>query len=99
MWQLQVTAKKLAGQSRLVTVQIVQRIAIKCGIGVLPIGGQVAIYNGYDLPLPFGISFLYSHIEQDQSITNLKVGYGGPANTKIDFLSFDTSALKPTLHN
>ena len=27
---------------------------------VLPIGGQVAIYNGYDLPLPFGISFVYS---------------------------------------
>lgn len=61
---------------------------------VLPIGGQVAIYNGYDLPLPFGISFLYSHIEQDQSITNLKVGYGGPANTKIDFLSFDTFRSK-----
>ena len=56
---------------------------------ILPIGGQVAIYNGYDLPFPFGISFLYSHIEQDQTISNMKVGYGGPANVKIDFLSFD----------
>lgn len=56
---------------------------------LLPIGGQVAIYNGYDLPLPIGVSFLYSYIEQDQSVDNLKVGYGGPANTNIDFLSFD----------
>lgn len=56
---------------------------------ILPIGGQVAIYNGYDLPLPLGISFLYSNVEQDQTISNLKVGYGGPANTNIDFLSFD----------
>ncbi|WP_141705948.1 outer membrane beta-barrel protein [Vibrio rumoiensis] len=56
---------------------------------VLPFGGQLAIYNGYDLPLPFGVSFLFSHIEQDQSISNLKVGYGGSANTNIDFLSFD----------
>lgn len=61
---------------------------------LLPIGGQVAIYNGYDLPLPLGISFLYSHIEQDQTITNMKAGYGGPANTKIDFLSFDKFRTK-----
>lgn len=56
---------------------------------ILPIGGQVAIYNGYDLPLPFGVSFLYSYIEQDQTISDMKVGYGGPANIDIDFLSFD----------
>ena len=56
---------------------------------ILPIGGQVAIYNGYDLPLPFGVSFLYSYIEQDQTISNMKVGYGGPANIDINFLSFD----------
>ncbi|MCF7353516.1 outer membrane beta-barrel protein [Vibrio sp. CK2-1] len=61
---------------------------------ILPIGGQVAIYNGYDLPLPFGISFLYSHIEQDQTISNMKVGYGGPANVDIDFLSFDNFRSK-----
>lgn len=56
---------------------------------ILPIGGQVAIYNGYDLPLPFGVSFLFAHVSQDQTISDMKAGYGGPANTNIDFLSFD----------
>lgn len=44
---------------------------------ILPFGGQTAIYNGYDLPLPFGISFLYSHVKQQQNISNMKVGYNG----------------------
>ncbi|SJN30003.1 hypothetical protein FM109_09460 [Vibrio casei] len=61
---------------------------------VLPLGAQVAIYNGYDLPLPFGISFLFAHVEQDQLLSNMKVGYGGPANTKIDFISFDKFRTK-----
>lgn len=56
---------------------------------VLPLGGQVAIYNGYDLPLPFGVSFLFSHVAQDQLLSDMKIGYGGPANVDIDFLSFD----------
>lgn len=44
---------------------------------VLPFGGQTAIYNGYNLPLPFGISFLYSRVQQHQNISNVKVGYNG----------------------
>ncbi|WP_105902817.1 hypothetical protein [Vibrio gangliei] len=61
---------------------------------ILPIGGEVAIINGYDLPLPFGVSFLYSYIAQDQEISNMKVGYGGEPNINIDFFSFDRFRTK-----
>ncbi|MGO2507381.1 MAG: autotransporter outer membrane beta-barrel domain-containing protein [Vibrio hibernica] len=42
---------------------------------VLPFGSQQAIVNGYDLPLPFGISFIYTRVQQEQLISNVKVGY------------------------
>ncbi|MFV0574589.1 MAG: hypothetical protein ACK5NC_04135 [Vibrio sp.] len=41
---------------------------------ILPFGGQQAVYNGYDLPLPFGISFLYSQVRQHQKISDIRVG-------------------------
>ena len=68
---------------------------------VLPFGGQTAIYNGYNLPLPFGISLLYSHVKQHQNISNMKVGYNGNSsvgnnqiNTHISPQNIDPSLFR-----
>ncbi|MBD1574660.1 hypothetical protein HC725_15485 [Vibrio sp. S17_S38] len=68
---------------------------------VLPFGGQTAIYNGYNLPLPFGISLLYSHVKQHQNISNMKVGYNGSSsvgnnqiNTHISPQNIDPSLFR-----
>ncbi|MGO2343646.1 hypothetical protein [Vibrio litoralis] len=60
---------------------------------VLPFGGQQAIYNGYDLPLPFGISFLYTQVQQHQNISNIQVG----ANSLGGNLSIPMSDIHPDL--
>lgn len=61
---------------------------------VLPFGGQQAIYNGYDLPLPFGVSFLFTKVQQHQDISDIRVG----ANSlgKGDF-SIPMSDISPDL--
>ncbi|WP_089138781.1 hypothetical protein [Vibrio rumoiensis] len=60
---------------------------------VLPFGGQQVIYNGYDLPLPFGISFLYTQVKQHQDISNIRVG----ANSLGGRLSIPMSDINPDL--
>ncbi len=60
---------------------------------VLPFGGQQAIYNGYDLPLPFGLSFIYTKVQQHQDISDIRVG----ANSFLGQLSVPMTDIDPEL--
>ncbi|QFI37972.1 hypothetical protein FR932_08965 [Moritella marina ATCC 15381] len=57
----------------------------------LPFFAEDVIMNGYDLPLPFGISIIYANVQQDMTLTDLSVGYGGGPKYDIDFVSFDNT--------
>jgi hypothetical protein len=57
----------------------------------LPFYAEDVIMNGYDLPLPFGISIIYANVQQDMTLTHLSVGYGGGQKYDIDFVSFDNT--------
>lgn len=50
---------------------------------VLPFGSQQAIVNGYDLPLPFGVSFMYTRVQQEQLISNVNVGYNARPDGRL----------------
>lgn len=57
---------------------------------VLPFFAQDVIMNGYDLPLPFGISLIYAKVQQDMRLTDLSLGFNGSEKVDIEFISFDT---------
>jgi hypothetical protein len=54
----------------------------------LPIWGEQARQRGFDLPLPFGIGFNYTYMDQGIRIRNLKVGVGNP-NIEVEGLDFN----------
>jgi len=58
---------------------------------VLPFFAEEVVMNGYDLPLPFGISFIYANVQQDMTLTDLSVGFRGSEKVDIDFVSFDNT--------
>lgn len=43
----------------------------------LPLMADEARKRGYDLPLPFGVSAIYNHIERDININDLSIGLNG----------------------
>lgn len=55
----------------------------------LPFLGQKVIDEGYDLPLPFGVSVIYSDVFQYMTIEDLEVGFDGSDKRPIDFVSFN----------
>ena len=57
----------------------------------LPFFAEEVVMNGYDLPLPFGISFIYANVQQDMTLTDLSVGFHGSDKVDIDFVSFDNT--------
>lgn len=54
----------------------------------LPFLAQKVIDKGYDLPLPYGIGFTYASVEQEQILTDLKVGINGNPIRQADFVDF-----------
>ena len=54
----------------------------------VPIWGEQARQRGYDLPLPFGMGFNYTYMDQGIRIRNLKIGIGDP-NIAVEGLDFD----------
>lgn len=54
-----------------------------------PIWGEEARKQGYELPLPWGLSFNYSYIKQDFDITQFKLGLGGQPPSSVQLLQFD----------
>ena len=54
----------------------------------LPLWGEQARQRGFELPLPFGIGFNYTYMDQGIRIRNLKVGVGNP-NIEVEGLDFN----------
>ena len=57
----------------------------------LPFMAQKVIDLGYDLPLPFGISVLYTNIDQAQNLDNLSVGFSGGEKEPFDWVAFENA--------
>lgn len=62
----------------------------------LPFMAQEVIDLGFELPLPFGISIIPAAFEQDLSLSDLKIGTSGIADTPIEQLNFDNPSVKNT---
>jgi hypothetical protein len=57
----------------------------------LPFMAQKVIDMGYDLPPPFGVTVLYTDIEQDQVLENLEVGFSGGAKEPYEWVDFQNA--------
>lgn len=55
---------------------------------ILPFYGQKVIDLGYDLPLPIGISLIYSDTFQSMEISDLEIGFNGGDKTPMTFVGF-----------
>ena len=62
----------------------------------LPFMAQEVIDLGFELPLPFGISIVPAAFEQDLTLSDLKIGTSGVADTPIEQLNFDHPSVKNT---
>ncbi len=54
----------------------------------LPLWGEQARQRGFELPLPFGMGFNYTYMDQGIRIRNLKVGVGNP-DIEVEGLDFN----------
>ncbi|CAH0529535.1 hypothetical protein [Vibrio hippocampi] len=59
----------------------------------LPFYSELALYSGKELPLPIGISLLYTNVKQQVALTDLAVNYQGGNYVPIDFVPFDDSSV------
>jgi hypothetical protein len=57
----------------------------------LPFLAQKVIDEGYDLPLPYGISINYSNVSQDMYLGSLNVGLNGSEIVPFEFVSFENA--------
>lgn len=57
----------------------------------LPFLAQKVVDEGYELPLPYGVSFVYARVDQDQLISDLEVGINGRDKELFEFVSFGQS--------
>lgn len=57
----------------------------------LPILAQAVIDEGYDLPLPWGISIVYANVEQAMLLEELQVGINGKAQEPFEFVEFSNA--------
>lgn len=60
----------------------------------LPFLAQQVIDQGYELPLPYGVSGLYGVVEQDMILENLSVGINGKEEEPFKFVSFKDASSK-----
>lgn len=58
---------------------------------ILPFYGEEVVMNGYDLPLPFGISVIYATAQQDMTLTDLSISFKDSRELDLDFISFDNT--------
>lgn len=57
----------------------------------LPFLAQKVIDEGYDLPLPYGLSITYSNVTQDMLLGSLNVGLNGSEIVPFEFVSFENA--------
>lgn len=54
----------------------------------LPFFAQKVIDEGYDLPLPFGLSLVYANVQQEMLLDDLEVGINGNSEEPFEFVEF-----------
>ena len=57
----------------------------------LPFLAQKVIDEGYDLPLPYGIGFIYANVDQLQVLEEMQVGINGSEVIPYEFVSFENA--------
>src|SRR5512133_4265491 len=60
----------------------------------LPLMADEARKRGVELPLPFGASVVYYHLERDIRVTDVRIGRGGNAPTSVSELAQFSSASR-----
>jgi hypothetical protein len=59
----------------------------------LPFMSEEALKRGYELPLPFGASVIYNHIERDIRVDDLRLGLnGGPPQSVSRFVDLGSNS-------
>ncbi len=59
----------------------------------LPFMADEARKRGYELPLPFGVSAIYNHIERDINVNDLRIGLNGaPAQSVSRFVNLGSTS-------
>ena len=60
----------------------------------MPFLAQKVIDKGYDLPLPYGFKLSYVNVDQEQILTNLRVGFNGSEQVPLDWVRFENARSK-----
>ncbi len=55
----------------------------------LPFLARKVVEKGYKLPLPYGAGLIYAHAEQEQNITDVRIGFGGSEKVPVEAIIFD----------
>ncbi|OBT09384.1 hypothetical protein A9264_08930 [Vibrio sp. UCD-FRSSP16_10] len=58
----------------------------------LPFFAQNVVEQGFDLPLPFGVSIIYVQTEQAMDLRNLEIGANGSDKIPTPFVSFSNNS-------
>lgn len=57
----------------------------------LPFLAQQVIDEGYDLPLPLGIGFVYANVDQEMYLNDIQVGINGRPEEPFEFVDFQNA--------
>lgn len=57
----------------------------------LPFLAQKVIDEGYDLPLPWGIGFVYANVDQEMYLNDIEVGINGTPEEPFEFVAFENA--------
>ncbi|MDF7822936.1 hypothetical protein P4B35_02845 [Pontiellaceae bacterium B12227] len=57
----------------------------------LPLLAQQVIDEGYDLPLPLGIGFVYANVDQAMYLNDIEVGINGRPEEPFEFVAFENA--------
>ncbi len=60
----------------------------------LPFLAQQVVDLGFELPNPYGIAIIATHIRQDLILENLAIGINGSPDREIDFVDFGTPSVE-----
>jgi hypothetical protein len=59
----------------------------------LPLMKEEALARGHELPLPFGVGFVYNYLEREINVTDVRVGINGqPMQSVSDFLDLGSNS-------
>ncbi len=83
----------LAAEPAEATIPKVNADAIGRRPSVLPFMAEEAIARGYELPLPFGVSFIYNYISRDIDVDDLRIGFNGAEKQSVsDFVNLGSTS-------